>query len=50
MKDKHNNTKEYRDLSWETFMGKKTQQKFLDIDFNQVQCKTQRIRLIIPQE
>ena len=26
-------------------MGRKTQQKFLYIDFNQVQCKIQRIRL-----
>ena len=26
-------------------MGKKTQKKFLDIEFNQVQCKTQEIRL-----
>ena len=26
-------------------MGKKTQQKFLDIDLNQVQCKTPQLRL-----
>ena len=26
-------------------MGEKPQQNFLDIDFNQVQCKTQEIRL-----
>ena len=31
-------------------MGKKTQQNFLDIEFNQVHCKTQRTILIRPQE
>ena len=36
---------EYKDISWETLLGEKTQQNFLDIDFNQVQCKTQEIRL-----
>ena len=29
--DKHNHTKEHKDLSWETLMGKKTQQNFLCI-------------------
>ena len=31
-------------------MGEKTQKKIIDIVFNQVQCKTQTIRLIRPQE
>ena len=29
--DNHNHTKEQKDLSWETLMGKKTQQNFLRI-------------------
>ena len=35
-KDKHNHTKEHIDLSWKTLVGEKTQEKLLNIDFNQV--------------
>ena len=35
-KYKHIHTNEHIDLSWETLMGEKTQQKFLDIEFDQV--------------
>ena len=36
---------EHKYLSWETLVGKKTQQNFLDIQSKQVQCKTPIIRL-----
>ena len=45
-KDKHNHKKEHRDLSRETLVGEKTPKNFLDIEFNQVQRKTPRIRLV----
>ena len=35
MKDNNIKTKENIDLSWETLVGEKTQEKFLNIDFNQ---------------
>ena len=38
--------RDHKDLSLETLMREKTQQNFLDIESNQVQCKTPRIRLI----
>ena len=37
--------REHKDLFWETLTGNKTQQNFLDVDFNKVHYKTQRIRL-----
>ena len=38
--------REHKDLSWETLVGEKTQQNFLDIESKQVQCRTPRIRLV----
>ena len=35
-KDQHNKTKEHKDLSWETLLGEKTQQNFLNIEFDQL--------------
>ena len=46
--EKYRHTKEHKDLSWETIMGEKAQQNFLDIGFDQVQCKTPRTILEAP--
>ena len=37
--DKHTHTKEHKDLSWETLMGKKTQKKFIYIDVSKVKIQ-----------
>ena len=38
--------REQKDLSKETLVGEKTQQNFLNIDFNQVKRKTLEFRIL----
>ena len=40
----------HKDISEETLVGEKTQQNFLDIEFNQVHCKIPIIILVRPQQ